>query len=138
MQCRLPRKNVPLLPQIVEISVRYSEENGLDFDAILEGSIVNRTRGHKTYLIERDTTIECYVGDQIEFNTNSYNGNHDSNNFKDDTWIKLDGTIVARGTTSKNAEFTMTITNPIAAAFKINKAGSFSNCSCVTISITTS
>ena len=137
MQCRLPRRNVPLLPPIVEISVRYYEENGLDFDAILEGSIVNRTRGGTT-IIKRDTTIECYVGDQIEFNTNSYNGNHDSNNYKDDTWIKLDGTIVARGTTSKNAEFTMTITNPITVEFKMLKGGSYSNCSFVTISITTS
>ena len=138
MQCRLPRKNVPLLPPIVQIAVTHSEESGIDSDAILEGSIVNRTRGGGTHIIRRDTIIECYVGDEIEFITNSYNGNHDSNNFKDDTWIKLNGTIVARGTTSKNARFTMTITNPITAKFKINKAGSFSNCSCVTISITTS
>ena len=95
------------------------------------------TRGGFT-IIKKDTTIECYVGDEIRFMTNSYNGNDDSNNYKDDTWIKLDGTIVARGTTSDEAIFTMTITNPITVEFKMVKGGSYSNCSVVTISITTS
>lgn len=149
MQCRIPRKNVPLLPPIVQIVATYWYANNLNTTAIrgARSEFLNATRGWSIYVPSSiyessSENIECYKGDRVIFYTNVKNTDEENNpnwtsELKKMTQITLNGTTVASGTEFQTARYEMTITSPIKIYCSINSAVSSSAFAYGTIKITT-
>lgn len=143
MQCRIPRKNVPLLPPIVQIVTTYKYANNLNTTAIrgARAEFHNTTRGWSKY-ISSSENIECYKGDRIIFYTNVENTDVENNpdwtsELRKMTQITLNGTTVASGTETQTARYEMTITSPISIYCNTKSAVSSSTFAYGIIDITT-
>ena len=149
MQCRIPRKNVPLLPPIVQIVATYWYANNLDTTARYgaRSEFLNATRGWSIYVPSSiydssSENIECYKGDRVIFYTNAKNTDEENNpnwtsELKKMTQITLNGTTVASGNEFQTARYEMTITSPIRIYCTTNSAVSSSACAYGKIDITT-
>ena len=143
MQCRLPRKNVPLLPPIVQIVTTYDYASNLNATAIrgARARFFNATRGRSIY-VSSSENIECYKGDRVIFYTNVENTDEENNpnwtsELRKMTKITLNGTTVASGTETRTARYEMTITSPISIYCDTKSAVSSSTFAYGTIAITT-
>lgn len=143
MQCRLPRKNEPLLPPIVQIAATYDYDSNLSITAIngAKAQLFNTTRGW-IISVSSSKNIECYKGDHVIFYTNVENTNEENNpdwtaELRKMTQITLNGTTVASGTETQTARYEMTITSPISIYCNTKSAMSSSAFAYGTIAITT-
>lgn len=144
MQCRIPRKNVPLLPPIVQIVTTYDYDSNLNGTAIsgARAEVFNATRGRSIYVSSSTKNIECYKGDRVIFYTNVRNTDEENNpdwtsELRKMTKITLNGTTVASGTETQTARYEMTITSPISIYCDTKSAVSSSTFAYGTIAITT-